>query len=54
MSNLRPQLQRTEPGKRLLKWAAKDRCVLTFRSVEEAQPQVGAVEKIVVQWIKQL
>jgi len=43
-----------EDPEQLLKWAAKDRCVLTLSSVEEAQLKVAAVERIVAQWIKQL
>jgi len=43
-----------EDPEKLLKWAAKDRCVLTLRSVEEAELKVDAVERIVAQWIRQL
>lgn len=38
----------------LLTWPAKDRCVLTLRSPEEAARHREAVAKIVTAWIKQL
>jgi hypothetical protein len=39
---------------KLLKWAARDRCVLTLESAEHAQQMREAVASIIKQWIQQL
>jgi len=38
----------------LLKWAAKDRCVVTFASLEEARSKMDALRPIIAGWIPQL
>jgi hypothetical protein len=38
----------------LLKWAAKDRCVLTFSSTKDLQSKEAAFVSILKQWIEQL
>lgn len=38
----------------LLKWPAKDRCVLTLGTAEEATSKRGAVAAIIRAWIQQL
>jgi hypothetical protein len=38
----------------LLKWLAKDRCVVTFRSSAEIAAQKAALESILREWIAQL
>lgn len=38
----------------LLKWAAPDRCVATFTSVEEIEARRGTLVSIVKQWIAQM
>jgi len=38
----------------MLKWAAPDRCVATFASMEQIEARRGALVSIVRQWIAQL
>ena len=38
----------------ILKWAAKDRCVTTFASLEDARAKMAALRPIIVGWIRQL
>lgn len=38
----------------LLKWAAKDRCLVTFASMAEVKAQKAAFVAVLKQWIKQL
>lgn len=39
---------------RLLEWRAKDRCILTLKSAEEAKSMRKAVSAIILSWISQL
>jgi hypothetical protein len=43
-----------EDAEGLLKWAAPDRALLTFRSMQEVEARRPAVEAILKQWIAQL
>lgn len=38
----------------LLKWAAKDRCVITFTDMEQIKSQESAFTAILKRWIEQL
>lgn len=38
----------------ILKWAAKDRCTVTFDSLEDARSKMDALRPIVVSWIHNL
>jgi predicted transport protein len=38
----------------ILKWAAKDRCLVTFASLDDARSKMDALKPIVVSWIPQL
>jgi hypothetical protein len=38
----------------ILKWAAKDRCLVTFASLDDARSKMDALKSIVVSWIPQL
>ena len=38
----------------ILKWAAKDRCVVTFSSLEDARSKMDALRPIIARWIPQL
>lgn len=42
-----------DPDK-LLSWAAPDRCLLTFRSLDEVETRSEALRQILNQWIAQL
>lgn len=49
----RQAMKITDPAG-LIKWAAKDRGVVTFSSLKDIQSQQAAFTKILKQWIKQL
>ena len=38
----------------ILKWAAKDRCVVTFASLDDARSKMVALRPMMVRWISQL
>lgn len=38
----------------ILKWAAKDRCVVTFTSLEDARSKMDGLRPIIVGWISQI
>ena len=38
----------------LLKWAAKDRCVITFESLADVRSKKAALKSIIQKWISQL
>lgn len=38
----------------ILKWAAKDRCVITFTSLEDVRSKTKTLKPIIKAWIKQL
>lgn len=38
----------------ILKWAAKDRCLVTFASLDDARSKMNTLKPIIVSWIPQL
>ncbi|HLH55692.1 MAG TPA: DUF1801 domain-containing protein [Verrucomicrobiae bacterium] len=38
----------------ILKWAAKDRCVVTFSSLADTRSKLDALRPIIVSWIRQV
>ena len=40
--------------RRIVRWAAKDRCVVTFSSLEDAWSKMDVLRPIIVSWIIQL
>lgn len=47
------QFEVPDPGG-ILKWAAKDRCIVTFASLKDARTKMDALRSIIVSWIPQL